>query len=274
MRWRVLMNALERSGARDTVERLSLAVEQIGPIVAVGLIVPSAIMLAALGAYAGFRLGTGQSSVVFMGLRIVLFTMCVFAVAGPLLMPSAERPNAVRLLLLPIPRRTLYLVQAFAAVSDPWMIVGIPAALAVAAGLAASGAFSAALIAAIAGLLFIVCLIGLSALATLLFQLVVRDRRRGELIALLFIVVIPAAAMLPGLFGAQRTREERQAARRRAKRAAMIRCPRGFPEPTSCRLPSSLRTLFSRQRKASSRTRSCRSLDLQRRAASFTRSGC
>ena len=35
MRWRVLLNSLERTGARDTLERFSLAIEQLGPIVAV-----------------------------------------------------------------------------------------------------------------------------------------------------------------------------------------------------------------------------------------------
>ena len=47
--------------------------------------------------------------------------------------------------------------------------------------------------------MLILCLIGLSTLSTLLLHLVVRDRRRGELLALLFIVVLPAIGLLPGL---------------------------------------------------------------------------
>ena len=34
MRWRVLVNSLERTGARDRLERFSLAVDQLGPIIA------------------------------------------------------------------------------------------------------------------------------------------------------------------------------------------------------------------------------------------------
>jgi hypothetical protein len=55
----------------------------------------------------------------------------------------------------------------------------------------------------VAGLLLVVCLIGISTFSTLLLHLVVRDRRRGELLALLFIVVVPAMAMLPGLLASR-----------------------------------------------------------------------
>lgn len=48
MRWRVLLNSLERTGARDTLERLSLAVDQLGPIIAALLLVPSLIGMSLL----------------------------------------------------------------------------------------------------------------------------------------------------------------------------------------------------------------------------------
>ena len=52
LRWRVLVNSLERTGARDTVERFSLAIEQLGPLIALALLIPSALGLAALSAFA------------------------------------------------------------------------------------------------------------------------------------------------------------------------------------------------------------------------------
>ncbi len=54
------------------------------------------------------------------------------------------------------------------------------------------------MIALAAGALLILCLIGLSTVATLLLHLVVRDRRRGELLALLFIILVPAIALAAG----------------------------------------------------------------------------
>src|SRR3982751_225519 len=54
LRWRVLINSLERTGARDTIERFSLATEKLGPIMALVLLVPSSMALAGLGLVAGY----------------------------------------------------------------------------------------------------------------------------------------------------------------------------------------------------------------------------
>jgi hypothetical protein len=199
MRQRVLLNSLERTGARDTLERLSLAVEQLGPIIALVLLVPSAIGLAGLGGYAGYWLTAGQPVMTFEALRLLLLAACVFAMVGPMLMPSMEPTAVVRLLLLPIPRGTLYAAQAAGALSEPWVLISLPVALSVPIGLVIGGAWLAAAVSLVAGLLLILCLIGLSTLSTLLLHLVVRDRRRGELLALVLIVLLPAMAMLPGI---------------------------------------------------------------------------
>ncbi len=232
MRWRVLMNALERTGARDTLERLSLAVEQIGPIIAIGLLVPSAVLLAALSAYAGYRIGAGQATLVFEGLRILLFFACVLSIVGPLLMPSMERTSAVRLLLLPIPRSTLYVAQVASAASDPWILLALPVLLSIPVGMAVAGAFTAAALTIISAGLMLVVMLGLSSLATMVLHLVVRDRRRGELVALLFVVILPMIGMLPGLIGAQYSREHRGAAplEERKPRASHRTAPRWLTE--------------------------------------------
>ena len=222
MRWRVLMNSLERTGARDTIERLSLAIEQIGPIIALVLLAPSALGLAGLGAYAGYWLPGPDRVVTFDAIRVLLLVAVGFCIVAPLLMPSMERTNAVRLLLLPIAPRTLYIAHAAGAFSEPWILLASAALIGVPAGLAAAGALAAAALALAAGLLLIAVLLGLSTLAASILHLIFRDRRRGELLALLFIVVLPVVAMLPGLIEPrQRSREERRAERRaRAERLA------------------------------------------------------
>lgn len=199
LRWRVVMNSLERSGARDTVERLSLAIDQLAPIMAAVLMVPSAIALAGAGAYGGWALATGNPRPLpFEALRFLLLAACVMTIVGPLVLPSAERTNAVRLLLLPISRRLLYVAQGSTTLADPWVLLVVPVVAAVPLGLLAGGAAGSAVMAAGAGLLLLVVLIGLSSVATSLFHLLVRDRRRGELLALVFVLVIPLVAMLPG----------------------------------------------------------------------------
>ena len=210
MRWRVLLNSLERTGARDRLERFSLAIDQLGPIIATILLVPSALGLAGLSAYAGYWVASGVPAMTFQTLRILLMLACGFAILAPMLMPSMEPTAMVRLLLLPIRQGTLYAAQAGGALSEPWILLSLPVALALPIGLAAGGAAVAAVITLAAGALFVVCLIGLSTLSALLLHLVVRNRRRGELVALIFIVLVPALSVMPTLLmkSQERTRRE------------------------------------------------------------------
>lgn len=210
LRWRMLINALEGSGARDTVERFSLAIEKLGPIMAAVLMIPSALGLAALGSAAGYALARGeQHSVLFEAVRFLLLAVPVLSIVGPLLLPAADRTNPVRMLLLPISRSTLYVAQSATTFGDPWMVLMLPLVLAIPVGLAAGGAAGAALFALVAAITLVLVIVGLSSLATSLLHLAVRDRRRGELLALLFILIIPTASMLPGLLLGDRRQRAR-----------------------------------------------------------------
>jgi hypothetical protein len=204
LRFRFVMNALERSGARDTLERFSGAVEYLGPVIILLLMVPTALAMAGLGVAAGYGLAGGATpAVLAMLVRYILFAIPALVVLGPFLLPAADRTNPVRLLLLPIPRSTLYIAQSSSAFGDMWNIFAIPMITGVVIGLAAGGALLGAAVALIAALLLIVALVGLSSTASSLLHLMVRDRRRGELIALLLIVVLPAISILPGALGAR-----------------------------------------------------------------------
>jgi hypothetical protein len=214
MRWRVLLNSLEQTGARDRIERLSRAVEQIGPIIAYVLLVPSALALAALGGYTGYRLAGGEAAITFEALRILLLAACGFAVVGPLLMPAMDPTIIVRLLLLPISRGTLYAAQVASGLTEPWVLIALPVVFSIPVGLACAGLWRAAALSLAAGLLLVLCLIGISTLTTLLLHLLVRDRRRGELLTLVFIVVFPAIAMLPGLLSGSRHGQDSDERRR------------------------------------------------------------
>lgn len=207
LRWRILVNSMERTGARDTVERFSLAIEQLGPIMAIALMVPSAVGLAGLAGYSGYALASGDPApLTFEALRYMMFAAIVLAVVGPMLLPIGERTNPVRLLLLPIPRSTLYLSQAAATFADPWALLLIPVVLAVPVGLAIGGAFAAALTALAGGIAMLAAVIGLSSLATSVIHLAVRDRRRGELLTLGVVLIIPLLGMLPSVLGGSHRR--------------------------------------------------------------------
>jgi hypothetical protein len=214
LRWRVLINTLERTGARDTVERFSLAIEQLGPIMAAVMMIPSAILLAGGAAFAGWTLAQGAARpAIAEAMRFLLLGVSVLTIAGPLLFSANSSSNAVRLLLLPIPRRTLYAVQAASALLDPWLFLAVPVVAALPVGLAIGGAFGAAIVAAAAGILLLATLVGLASVVSSLVQLVVRDRRRGEILTLVFVLVLPIIGFLPSMLAGEerRTRAERRA---------------------------------------------------------------
>jgi hypothetical protein len=200
MRWRVLMNSLERTGARDRLERFSVAIEQLGPIMAAVLMVPSAIALAGAAAYGGWALAQGNAHPLpFEALRFLLLAATLLTIIGPILLPANERTSAVRLLLLPISRLNLYVAETATALTDPWLALVIPVVVTVPLGMMVGGAVAPAAFALAAGTLFLAVLLGITSVATSVLHLILRDRRRGELLALLFILVIPFFSMIPAL---------------------------------------------------------------------------
>ena len=188
MRWRVLVNSLERTGARDTLERFSLAIEQARPDHGAG---PASSrrrwLLAALGGYAGYEAGHGRSPAASRSDIPVPAARGDRACHRRTDRHAARRAHRmpVRLLLLPIPRPTLYVAQAAGAVSDPWILLTLPI---VAALPWASRRWRARSLAAVQRCSAASCscwsFIGLSSLTTSLVYFVVRDRRRGELVGL------------------------------------------------------------------------------------------
>lgn len=237
LRWRMFINALEHTGSRDAIERFSLAIDRLGPIMAAVLMIPSGLALAGLGAAAGFALARGDAASILVALpRYALLPVPIFCVIGPVLLPAGDRVNPVRLLLLPIGRGTLYLAQSAAALGDAWVALMLVLVAALPLGLLAGGAPIASLLAACAGLLLLLVVVAISSATTSLLHLVVRDRRRGELVALLFLLLIPMMSMLPGLLAGgsgERARAGHDIGRRAAASerltAAAVQAARFYP---------------------------------------------
>jgi len=216
LRWRVLMNALERGGRRDAVERLSRVTEQLAPILLGLLLVPGAIALALVGLFAGRAMAGGDFTAwAPFAARFTLAVLFVTAALSPLLFPAARQPrNLARLLLLPIPTRVLFGMETASCLADPWIAIVLPPLVSIPIGLAWGGHLLAALVAVVSGAALYLLLLGIAFLATSLFQLVMRDRRRSELAAII-LVFIPLV-----FIAVQQTRlDERREARRRSAEA-------------------------------------------------------
>jgi hypothetical protein len=217
MRWRMLVNALERTSARDTLARFSIAIEKLGPLLALALLIPSIVALFVLGIVAGFGVATGSWTLPFQFVRFFLLASVAVTLFGPVILPARDADHVVRLLLLPVSRLTLYVAHVTSALADPWVLLTVPMVLGVPVGLAIGLHFVTAAAALAAGLAFVVFLAGLTSLAASVIHLLLRDRRRGDLVMLIVVVLISSAAMLPSLMQVSRaghrrlTRAERQA---------------------------------------------------------------
>jgi hypothetical protein len=207
LRWRTLLNSLERRTSRDTLERFSIAIEQLAPTIAALVMLPSMAGLAGVAGYTGFSLAHGEvPSLGWAILRALLLGTCGLAVIGPILMPGGDRTNAVRLLLLPIPRSVLYLGHVIGALADPWVLLATAVVVGLPLGFAAGGNVTAAALAAVAGVILLAVLVGIALTVTNAVHLLVRDRRRGELLALIAVIVLPMMGMLPELLDRGRHR--------------------------------------------------------------------
>ena len=239
MRWRVLVNSLERTGARDKLERFSVAIDKLGPIMALILLIPSSIALFLVAITAGFGAATGSWLIPMELVRYFLLLGLLLTVIGPIVLPMREGGNVIRLLLLPIPRVALFVAQASAALADPWIALMVPVLVGVPIGLAVGLKFVTAGIALLAGaalLLFVLCL---TSLASSVIHLLLRDRRRGDLVMLILVLVLPLMGILPQFLihgdrkdGRKLTRTERNALPPSGVERAMVRIAPYVPSET------------------------------------------
>ncbi|MDQ3068866.1 MAG: hypothetical protein M3R55_03950 [Acidobacteriota bacterium] len=218
VRWRTIMNAIERSERVDRVQRLSRALEALGPVLVAVMMIPSALMAMTLGAAAGFGLGSGAAwGVPLMhAMRIVLFLVVALTVLGPVLLPSGRGLASLpRLLLLPVPHRTLYTGEMLGGFAEPWILLGALMAVMVPAGALAAGHLTLAAVSLAGAAALVTALIALGAFFGALLHMLMRDRRRGEWILVLVFTLIPLLALLPSTIagdpGTRRDRREREA---------------------------------------------------------------
>jgi hypothetical protein len=95
----------------------------------------------------------------------------------------------------------------------------VPVVIGVPIGLAIGLKFLAALIALVAGIVFLLFVMGLTSLASSFVHLLLRDRRRGDMVMLVLVLIIPVVSIMPQFF----LRAERSGGRKltAAERAAL-----------------------------------------------------
>jgi hypothetical protein len=200
------------------LERFSVAVGKLGPIMAMILLVPSAITLFVLGITAGFGIATDSMGLPMEVLRYLTFLVLALTILGPIVLPTRDGGSVTRLLLLPIPRTALYMAQVAGALADPWIALLVPTVLGVAIGMAVGLSVTGSLVALVTGAAFLLFILGLASLASSAIHLLLRDRRRGDVVMLFLVLALPVLAIAPQMFfsgqrqaGKKMTRAERMA---------------------------------------------------------------
>ncbi len=203
LQWRLLVNGLRGGRRRDSLERFSRWSDAAGPVVATALLIPGALLMAAAGGFAGWSLATRPTSrdVVALALAIAFLAPVLWFVLRPLAFAGhggVERGELLR--LLPVSASFLHRIELFRAALDPVFLLFAAAALALPFGTLLGRRPLLTLVAALGGGLLLAFLACLSALFSLGMQVLLRDRRRGEMATLIIFLALSAAGVAPQFF--------------------------------------------------------------------------
>jgi hypothetical protein len=202
LRWRLLKNSISGGRKRDALEQVSRAMALMVPIAIASLSLGTFVAVAVIGVLGGRAVASGlvdMASGLFI-LRIILAVAIFALVAVALATPSqSATAHYTRLLLLPIHRRVLHLVEVAAGLADPWLAIVGAGLLAFSAGLYAGGRPFAAAAGLFASCALVALLVSAGSLAGFLVSWLMRSRRRGELFTLIFVLAFSLVSFIPAL---------------------------------------------------------------------------
>lgn len=214
LRWRTLLNGLGRR-RRGRWQRLGAWTELLGKILLWGMAGSGALGLAAGALFVPWALQperetAGQGIVLFVlrvGLAVFILTLLVIPAFQGFSGGSFAR---TRLLLLPIRRRVLHSLEVAAHLADPWVLMVVPALVAVGLGTVFVAGVGGLVVLA-ASALFALALAAVSSIAAFGIELLLRNRRRAEAVAVVLVAVWVTVAMVPGLLESRREAAEEAA---------------------------------------------------------------
>jgi len=200
LRWRLLKNSISGGRKRDALEQMSRALALVIPVLIASLSIGSFVAISIVGFMGGRAVADGRLDPVLgvFILRVIVGIMSVAIIVLAMVSPTQSSVTRyTRLLLLPIHRRVLHLIEVVASLADPWLAVVAAGLVSFALGLLAGGRPVAAVAAIAAAGASVAVLVCAGALAGFLVAWLMKSRRRGELFTLLFVLGISLASFLP-----------------------------------------------------------------------------
>jgi hypothetical protein len=200
LRWRLLLNTLRGGRRRDAMERVSRAMALMVPFIMAALFVGSTAVMTVAGFLGGQAVADASiyPPTIILIARGAISVLCVVVI-----MLAAGAPGQTtlsrytRLLVMPIPRQALHLVEVVSNLADPWQVLLAAGLVAFSAGMLVGGEPLAAAIALLAGALVMGVLASLSAAFSFLVAWLFRSRRRGELFTLIFVMALSGLSLIP-----------------------------------------------------------------------------
>ena len=244
--WRQQLHAL-RGGRRSGFSRASAWIHVVVQVLVAILFLLLAAGFVGLGLLGGQALASqGENREVALGIcRILLGFLTFLALLLPLIRASyGSLQGTGRLLLLPISRRRLHALESVTHLSDPWLLIVLPALVALAIPVLAASPLGG-IVVLLGAVAFFLVLGTLATALTFGARLLLRDRKRAETAAFVFFLVLILLSFLPALFdsrspertGADRAPQRSEAARETGTGAAAFAGSDHFPWPLQL-LPS------------------------------------
>jgi hypothetical protein len=231
LHWRQEWNALTNP-RRSRASRLMAGSQVVVRIVLILLFVTLAAAAAAAAFVGGGALleEPSRREPALAVLRIVTGSVSVLALLLPVLRAGfGSFPSTERLLLLPVSRRSLHALEATTYLFDPWLVLFLPALIALAVPALTTEPVGATL-GMVAGLAFLAALGTMAGALTFGIRIVLRDRRRAEAAALVLFLTLMALSFLPALVDQRLGREQETHAAQPTLEVAAAAAPGGAHE--------------------------------------------
>jgi hypothetical protein len=225
LRWRLLANSIYGGQKRDRMEQISRAFALFVPIILAALSVGSVVAIA-LGGFLGARAvarGLIEPDIAVVILRFSLLGALVLLTLVTVVSPhQTSTTRYTRLVLLPIRRQTLHLVEVLAGLADPVVAFVVPGLVLFALSLAIHGYLGAGAWAFLAAIGLIMVMTALVAVLSFLVSWLLRSRRRGELFTLIFVLAISLVSFVPAFLGERMENESRRRRPGEARRSFSV----------------------------------------------------
>ena len=200
LRWRLVRNGLRGGQQRDRMEQISRALAFMVPLILLALTFGSVLGVGGMALAGGYFAALGRLEPILLVFIVRVLLVLAFglviglAAAAPV---QSTLARYTRLLLLPIRRQSLHVVEVLANLADPWLGIFVVGLLLLPLGMAIGGKVEAGAWALAGGLVMLGCLALAGSITSFLVSCLVRSRRRGETLTLVFVLSLSLLSILP-----------------------------------------------------------------------------